>query len=159
MSCTSGFCVPWAAFSKTVKQTASLHKQLWLLRDHLNNIAGYIIICFIHYWLVEWFCCYYRGITLHCMKHLIYWAGFGIMLYAVSKEETIICSTEILSPQKVFSFVTNKNWLFYLPFLLNFPNDFAPLRSFHCCLSGDLCGFEHETKKEARGNKRASTRP
>lgn len=94
----------------------------WLLRDHLNNVVGYIIICSIHYWLVEWFCCYYRGITLQRMKPFIYWAGFGIMLCVVSEEETIICSAEILSPHKVFSFMTNKNWLFP-PFLLNFPND------------------------------------
>ena len=52
------------------------YTQLRLLRDNLNNVVGFIIIFFIHYWLVEWFCCYYRGITLHSLYetfHLLSW--------------------------------------------------------------------------------------
>lgn len=50
-----------------------------------------------------------------------------------------------------------ENWL-PPPMLLNFPNDFAPPRSFHCSLSGDLCGVRRKTTK-ARRHENSSTRP
>lgn len=92
-------CVFWMNGCSFILSNRKRHyTQFCLLRDHLNNVGSYIIISFIHYWLVEWFCSYYRGITLHYMKPLIYRAGFGTTLCVFSKEEAIISRAEIHSP-------------------------------------------------------------
>lgn len=92
-------CVFWMnGYSFILSNRKRHYTQFCLLRDHLNNVGSYIIISFIQYWLVEWFCSYYRGITLHYMKPLIYRAGFGTTLCVFSKEEAIISRAEIHSP-------------------------------------------------------------
>lgn len=111
-------CVFWMNGCSFILSNRKRHyTQFCLLRDHLNNVGSYIIISFIHYWLVEWFCSYYRGITLHYMKPLIYRAGFGTTLCVFSKEEAIISRAEIHSS---VSYQTKTG---ISPFLLNFPND------------------------------------